>query len=497
MPKRILLADDSITIQKVVELTFSDGDYEVVATNNGAKAIQRLAEVKPDIVLSDIIMPEKNGYEVCEYVKSHPEFRHIPVILLTGTFEPFDPDRAEKAGCDAVVTKPFESQSLIHKVEELIQKSKNSAAPPPMFEPSQSVGTMPTDGVFADQSFGEQSFDEPPASQVPVWPPLTSVSPSQDESIDESPFAPESRSTGPSRSNFGDSDPFATSAPKSFTPEPSFRSHGEELFAPEPKAAAEPSMPFEKPRESPSPFASDSSSSFANQDSKGFSADTRALPKMSFDELKKLRDEASSTPPSSPSTPSTPAWPEPDLSDEVPTGRWPAPASSKTSPAPGSSSSPASFSSAKPAPPKEEQPAPSPFSFGDEEESSPPAKESQVRPFASSGSFGSDSSRAPASSSPPAAPKPVAPTPGRTASASSSERPAAASSPSMTPKAAESGTSSGEPRELTEAQVDKIARRVIELMSDQVVKSIAWEVIPDLAEIVVRERIKELEGDTN
>src|SRR5690348_1058385 len=132
MPKRILLADDSITIQKVVELTFSDGDYEVTAVNNGARAIQKLGEMRPDIILSDIIMPEKNGYEVCEYVKSHPEFRNIPVVLLTGTFEPFDPDRAEKAGCDAVVTKPFESQSLIHKVEELIAAAtQNSAAAAP------------------------------------------------------------------------------------------------------------------------------------------------------------------------------------------------------------------------------------------------------------------------------------------------------------------------------------------------------------------------------
>src|SRR3954462_2448213 len=130
MPKKILLADDSITIQKVVELTFSDGDYDVIAVNNGAKAIQKLSEMRPDIILSDIIMPEKNGYEVCEYVKSHPELRNLPVVLLTGTFEPFDPDRAEKAGCDAVVTKPFESQSLIHKVEELIQMSASSALSP-------------------------------------------------------------------------------------------------------------------------------------------------------------------------------------------------------------------------------------------------------------------------------------------------------------------------------------------------------------------------------
>src|SRR5256714_12415512 len=146
MPKRILLADDSITIQKVVELTFSDGDYEVTAVNNGAKAIQKLADMRPDIILSDIIMPEKNGYEVCEYVKSHPEYRNIPVILLTGTFEPFDPDRADKAGCDAVVTKPFESQSLIHKVEELIQQSQNAPAEEP--EPAMPESEQLTTGVF-------------------------------------------------------------------------------------------------------------------------------------------------------------------------------------------------------------------------------------------------------------------------------------------------------------------------------------------------------------
>src|SRR3982751_6814796 len=146
MAKKILLADDSITIQKVVELTFSDGDYEVTAVNNGAKAIQKLSEFRPDVILSDIIMPEKNGYEVCEYVKSHPEYRTIPVVLLTGTCEPFDPDRADKAGCDAVVTKPFESQSLIHKVEELIEQARSTAPtiPTPAFNEKLTAPSAPT-----------------------------------------------------------------------------------------------------------------------------------------------------------------------------------------------------------------------------------------------------------------------------------------------------------------------------------------------------------------
>src|SRR5437588_4838572 len=179
MPKRILLADDSITIQKVVELTFSDGDYEVTDVNNGAKAIQKLSEMRPDIILSDIIMPEKNGYEVCEYVKSHPEFRTIPVVLLTGTFEPFDPDRADKAGCDAVVTKPFESQSLIHKVEELIEHAKTQAptdrSPGPKFgsespfapdAPAAATPAAPKSNQFATGAF--QSAPESPFQQPPT-----------------------------------------------------------------------------------------------------------------------------------------------------------------------------------------------------------------------------------------------------------------------------------------------------------------------------------------
>src|SRR4051812_978423 len=161
MPKRILLADDSITIQKVVELTFSDGDYEVTAVNNGAKAIAKLAEMRPDVILSDIIMPEKNGYEVCEYVKSHPEYRTIPVVLLTGTFEPFDPDRADKAGCDAVVTKPFESQSLIHKVEELIEQARSTVptAPQPAMPEQLTTGVFTPSMESESPAFQEHGTD--------------------------------------------------------------------------------------------------------------------------------------------------------------------------------------------------------------------------------------------------------------------------------------------------------------------------------------------------
>src|SRR5437867_845392 len=132
MPKKILLADDSITIQKVVELTFSEGDYLVFTVGNGAQALKKIGEVRPDVALLDVIMPEANGYEVCEKVKRNPETSWIPVLLLTGTFEPFDRKRAEAAGADGHLTKPFESQVLISRVEELIASAPPTVSDAPL-----------------------------------------------------------------------------------------------------------------------------------------------------------------------------------------------------------------------------------------------------------------------------------------------------------------------------------------------------------------------------
>ncbi|MGH9365604.1 MAG: response regulator, partial [Thermoanaerobaculia bacterium] len=132
MPKKILLADDSLTIQKVVELTFSDSDFELVCVSNGQDCLDKLREVRPDLVLADAVMPEKNGYEVCEAIKADPATAKIPVVLLSGTFEPFDRDRAERIGADAIVSKPFDSQQLLSQIEGLLARAprqKPAAAP--------------------------------------------------------------------------------------------------------------------------------------------------------------------------------------------------------------------------------------------------------------------------------------------------------------------------------------------------------------------------------
>jgi CheY-like chemotaxis protein len=119
--RKLLLADDSITIQKVVGLTFADEGVKVVSVGNGREAVERLEEVAPDIVLADVFMPEMSGYQVCEYIKQNEKLSHIPVMLLVGSFEPFDEAEARRVGADDILTKPFQSiRRLIDKVGALV-----------------------------------------------------------------------------------------------------------------------------------------------------------------------------------------------------------------------------------------------------------------------------------------------------------------------------------------------------------------------------------------
>lgn len=120
--RTLLLADDSPTIQKVISLTFADEGMEVVAVGDGEQALRRLNdEAPPDILLADAVMPGPDGYRLCERVKGDERLRHIPVVLLVGTFEPFNEAEARRVGADTVLTKPFQSiRDLVNKVGSLL-----------------------------------------------------------------------------------------------------------------------------------------------------------------------------------------------------------------------------------------------------------------------------------------------------------------------------------------------------------------------------------------
>jgi CheY-like chemotaxis protein len=600
MPKKILLADDSITIQKVVELTFSDGDYEVTAVNNGAKAVQKLAEMRPDIILSDIIMPEKNGYEVCEYVKSHPDFRNIPVVLLTGTFEPFDPDRAEKAGCDAVVTKPFESQSLIHKVEELIAQAQSAPAAPPAAAPepepaaaspwmddtaseaptafstasetpsafstasytpppapdafthdSDIFGAAPTAGPTTEMPFeapqGDQfsgetrafprmSFDELqqmsvespasiPEAAAPPPPPAAPEPPPAPSPWDEpagggfdfaSP-APEPEAESP----FGAPPPAEEfSGETRAFPRMSFDELQQMANAPQPGPAAEAAAsPQAEQAPAASPFDAPSSPFDEEPAAPAFGGETRAFPKMSFDDLQQM---AASTPP--PAAEIEPApWGEPSTDDAPAFGgetrAFPkldfndfAPAAPDPQPDPQVAATPEpvpDFSAPEPAPWNEpEAEAESPFAAQEPEPveslwaptAEPQAEAQAEEDFAAGAAASPFAEPLPedlpfaTETTPEPEPEPAWSAPVAAAEAAAEPDEPAVPPPALAPEAPPMPIAA-RGGELSEEQVDRIARRVVELMSEQVVRNIAWEVIPDVAEMVVKERIRQLEAE--
>ena len=118
---KILLADDSVTIRKVVELTFADEGIDVFTVADSEAAMAAFVADQPDLVIADVNMPGVGGYKICEIIKEDETTRHIPVILLTGSFEPFDPGEASRVGANFYFTKPFQSiRQLVEKVTDLL-----------------------------------------------------------------------------------------------------------------------------------------------------------------------------------------------------------------------------------------------------------------------------------------------------------------------------------------------------------------------------------------
>ena len=115
MPKQILLADDSTTIAKMVQITFAHEDYVVTAVTSGDEALARARQERPDVVLLDAGLPGKNGYEVCAALRE-AGLKDVPVLLLTNNFTPYDEAKGQSAGADGGVPKPFDTQGLIDRV---------------------------------------------------------------------------------------------------------------------------------------------------------------------------------------------------------------------------------------------------------------------------------------------------------------------------------------------------------------------------------------------
>jgi CheY-like chemotaxis protein len=374
MGDRILLADDSLTIQKVVELTFSGAEWELRTAGSGDRAVGLLPDFSPDLVLADAVMPGLTGYEVCEAVKRLPDGQWIPVVMLTGTFEPFDRARADRAGADAVVTKPFDSHALAGMVRDLIARAREAKAaapplpPPPAPEPLSPP--LPEPEPLFEVAGGEAGEDTGPTGPGAV------------------PYS-EPPAAGPAADPVPDS-MYATTAIPIFTPEQveSFR----------PPLPPEPPPPVEQAIPVPPPAA------------EGYEMDMGGL-----DEEAPPRGDI-----------------EADIAAFERTARIPS---------------------------------------------------AEMRRYAerqAASEADAESVEIPPAGAPLDIPEPTG------------ELEALAKQASLNDLSRMVGASAG-PAPLTEDDVDRIAHRVVELLGESVVRKVAWDVVPEMAERLVRERLAELE----
>lgn len=163
----LLLADDSVTIQRVIELTFANESIRVVTAADGHAATALLESERPDIVLADVGLPSVDGYALAERLKRHPATKAIPVLLLTGAFEPIDEARARRTGCDGVLVKPFEPNRVVSMVKSLLAEQTPDNLWPsdmPRIEGTAAPAPAPSAAAPRQQTDRRESVPEPGGS---------------------------------------------------------------------------------------------------------------------------------------------------------------------------------------------------------------------------------------------------------------------------------------------------------------------------------------------
>jgi CheY-like chemotaxis protein len=153
---RILLADDSPHAQRMGERILREEGFEVVTVTDGETALVRLADVDPDVILADVSLPLKSGYELCEHIKARPEHHHRRVVLLASLLEPVDEAEATRVGADGVLRKPLEASAMLAIVRPLATVARGDRtrlAPAPILLPDAEPGPEAVDS----------RLDRPPA----------------------------------------------------------------------------------------------------------------------------------------------------------------------------------------------------------------------------------------------------------------------------------------------------------------------------------------------
>jgi PleD family two-component response regulator len=155
----ILLADDSSHAQRMGVRILREEGFEVVSLTDGEAVLERLKDVDPDLILADAFLPKRSGFDLCRYVKSHPLHRHVRVVLTAGLLEQFDEDEATRAGCDAVLKKPFEASAMMATIRPLLTEAQLARG---LF--AEAIAAARAVPVSADQE--KNANGQPPSREV-------------------------------------------------------------------------------------------------------------------------------------------------------------------------------------------------------------------------------------------------------------------------------------------------------------------------------------------
>src|SRR5580693_2108991 len=125
----VYFIDDSATMREVIKIAFRRESINVITCADAASALAQFEQHRPDVVITDVIMPDQDGYSVCSQIKQHPEYGGVPVVLMSGVVNKSVADRAVAVKADELIRKPFQPQDLIGRVKSLLEPKRAADAP--------------------------------------------------------------------------------------------------------------------------------------------------------------------------------------------------------------------------------------------------------------------------------------------------------------------------------------------------------------------------------
>ena len=165
----VYFIDDSATMREVIKIAFRRENITVITAGDAASAIAQFDQNPPDAVITDVIMPDQDGYSVCTQIKQHPEFGSVPVILMSGVVNKTVADKAVAVGADELIRKPFQPVDLIARVKSFLEPKPAQPVPAaPVAQTPRAPSHSPLSSLFAPQAPPSAPPSRPPAAVIPA-----------------------------------------------------------------------------------------------------------------------------------------------------------------------------------------------------------------------------------------------------------------------------------------------------------------------------------------